>query len=59
MRKGARLEGKVKVTELLIKSVTHNKPKNADRLGPKGKWLVNPVIAWITGTKDHRTIGRT
>ena len=37
MRKGTRLEGKVKVTELLIKSVTHNKPNNADRLEPKGK----------------------
>jgi hypothetical protein len=58
MRKGTRLNGKANSGELLIKSVMSNKPKLLTGLGQNGKWSVNPVRVWITGTLDHRMIGR-
>ena len=58
-RKGARLEGKVKVTELLITSVTKNKPKMLIGLSQKGKWSDKPFSDWFTGTFNHRNIDRT
>ena len=43
MRKGARLEGRVKETELLINSVTENKPKMLIGLSQKASgWIAHP-----------------
>ena len=58
-RKGARLKGKVNVSELSIKSVTRNKPKMLIGLSQKGKWLDNPLELWVTGIYNHRTKDRT
>jgi hypothetical protein len=59
MRKGARLEGKVKLTELSINSVIENKPKMLIGLSQKGKWLDSFFRLETTGTKDHRKRDRT
>lgn len=32
------MNGMVNISEPLLSVVTFNKPKRADRLGPKGKW---------------------
>jgi len=46
MRKGARLEGKAKATELLIKSVRFDQPKMLIGWSQNGKWLDNSRYPW-------------
>ena len=53
-RKGTRLEGKVKVTELLITSVTKNKPKMLIGLSQKASGRINHSLIGLQG---HSTTG--
>jgi hypothetical protein len=43
---GARLDGMTNGSELLINIVMYARAKDADRLGPKGTWLVDPLYGW-------------
>ncbi len=43
---GARLDGMTNGSELLINIVMYVRAKDADKLGPKGTWLANPLYDW-------------
>jgi hypothetical protein len=59
MRMGARLRGRTNGNELLINTVMNMQAKDAEWLGPKGTWPVDPLYDWDhTDNEGHRWIGR-